>query len=259
MIEYKEFDNKCWWCKKENITKEHKYKKTDLEREYFNKIPSKSNQKIVLSSTSDSSIISKYIQGSKSDSVKFKANLCKDCNGTKSQLFDRSYDKFIDFLVKYETKILTQSRISLSELYGDDWNQSTRNLIKYFVKNLGCTLTESNIKVPTSLINFLDEKLNYPNIELVFSQSIDRKKYLDLIIKEVYPASIIGRSKVELSYNKKTNKIIFLRYELYYRSFSFYINLENEMNEFKSNINGGTINIIKYEEENFKQLIEKMK
>jgi len=255
-MEWKIFDNKCWWCESPDLSEEHKYKRTDLERGYFS---ASSEQKIVLCSLSDLTQKGKIIQGPKSKTVKFKASLCQNCNNANSQPFDESYDKLIKFLKDNETNTLKAPSIKLANIYGENFGQQAQNLAKYFVKHLGCTLTDANISVPLNLIDFLNDKIELNNIELVISQSIDRKEYLDIVSEQIPNSSWIGCSDIQVEYNKKTNTINFLKYELYYRSFSFYINLNTNIDGLKTNIISDTIDLILYHEQNFNDLNTKEK
>jgi hypothetical protein len=259
MIQPKIFDGKCWWCGSLDLSKEHKYKKSDIKREYYKDVKEGATINLGLYEISNLSKKGMPIQGPNSKVVKFKANLCQKCNNERSQEFDKSYDKLISFLKLNETKTLENPKISMRDIFGLNWRAEKEYFIKYFIKNLGCLLSEVNIEVPKNIIDFLDMKLNLPYLEIVISQSVDRKEYLDLVVNEMNPASWIGRSEVQYEYNQKTNVINFFHYELYYRSFSFYIKLEKNSNFFRNNFPKDTINLILYNEEPFRILNNKLK
>ncbi len=250
-MEWKIFDNKCWWCESLDLSEEHKYKRTDLQREYFS---GSSKQKIVLCSLTDVTKRGKAIQGPKSKNVKFKPSLCQNCNNAKSQPFDESYDKLIVFLKDNETNTLKIPSIKLADIYGENYRQQAQYLTKYFVKHLCCTLTDENISIPSNLIDFLNGQTQLNNVELIISQSIDRKEYLDIVSQKIPYSSWIGCSEVQIGFNEKTDIINFLKYELYYRSFSFYINLNTTIEGLKTNFKFDNIDLILYNEQNFKDL-----
>lgn len=250
-FQWKIFDNRCWWCKSTDLSEEHKYKRTDLEREYF-KDPS--IKKVLLCSLSHISESGKIIQGPKSKNLKFKASLCQYCNNSRSQSYDIAYDKLVIYLKTNESSILKLPSIQLVDIYGEEFKDQVHNLFKYFVKHLCCTLVDSNIGIPQNLLDYLNGNSNLKHVELIVSQSIDRKHYLDEVVKEISTASWIGCSDVQVYFSKSTKAIFFIRYELYYRSFSFYINLDTSIEGFKTNFGPDSINLILYNEEAFKDL-----
>lgn len=159
-----------------------------------------------------------------------------------------------------ENTTLIDPQIDLLEIYGNDWELEKENLVKYFIKNLGCVLTECNLKVPQILIDYLDGGTGLPkNLNLFVSQSVDRKNYLDQAQIQTPPASWVGRSEVQYNLNNKNNIIDFFHYELYYRSFSFYIKLDKDSKNFSSNFNNSSIDLILYNEEPFEKLYNEMK
>lgn len=92
MIENKEFNGKCWWCESLDLSREHKYKKSDIKREYFDNHEAQDQVKMNLVSIKDLDK-GKAVQGPNSNAIKFEANLCKDCNNYKSQPFEMLYNK----------------------------------------------------------------------------------------------------------------------------------------------------------------------
>lgn len=95
MLEFNNFKGKCWWCESSDLSREHKYKKSDIKREYFSDQEIHDRVKINLVSIKDLSEKGKAVQGPNSNAIKFEANICKNCNNSRSQSFDFSYDKFI--------------------------------------------------------------------------------------------------------------------------------------------------------------------
>lgn len=255
-MDFKNFDGKCWWCGSLNISEEHKYKKTDIKREYFS---TTSEQKIVLSSISNINQKGKIIQGPNSKYVKFKASLCQNCNNSKSQPFDEAYDIFIKFLKNNESNTIKYSFINAIDIYRDNCNKQIQYLTKYFIKHLCCTLTDVKVSVPVNLIDYLNGLIELKNVEIIISQSIDRKEYLELISNQIPNSSWLGCSDVQIEYNKRRNVINFLHYEIYYRSYSFYIKLDTSIKEYKTNFLDNNIDLILYKEDNFKEINTKLK
>lgn len=253
-MEWKIFNNKCWWCGSSDLSEEHRYKRTDVEREFFS---NSSKDKIILCNLSEITQKGKFIQGPKSKNVKFKPSLCQNCNNSKSQSFDKSYDKLIEFLKENEANTLRESSIKLNIIYGENYKMQIENLIKYFIKHLCCTLCEINISVPSNLIYFLNGESEVSSLELVISQSIDRQKHLEIISRKIPNSSWIGCSDVQVEYNKKTNVVNFVKYELYYRSYSFYLHLNPTIDRLKTNFDTDKLDLILYNEKYFADLNDK--
>ena len=107
---------------------EHRLKKSDIERAYGRG----SYQRDAAPVHVRNGIISKkYIQGSDSDILKYEKIICRRCNDTISQPFDRAYDAFIAWLLKNEFDILKYHFINFAEAFGSDFETSQRNLYKY--------------------------------------------------------------------------------------------------------------------------------
>jgi hypothetical protein len=253
MIVFENSTGKCWWCNNIADTREHVYKRSDLEREY------KNDNQIVLIHNEEPFRNGEKLQSVNSQFIKFKKSLCNNCNSSKSQPFDRAYDKFVTYLKTSEEKCYENSIVLFNDIYKADWEIEKYNLIKYFIKHLGCSLAETNIRISKNLIEFLNGKGDPKCLEIVFSQSIDRKNYLDSLKNEDFRASWIGRSQVLLEFNKKSMTINFFKYELYYRSFSFYINWDHKIEGFKNNFQGDSIRLIHYQEDYFRGLINEKK
>jgi len=251
MIIFDNLNGKCWWCNDLADTREHVYKRTDLEREY------QRDNNLILIHNAEPTKKGKKLQSKNSKLVKFRKSLCNNCNSAKSQPFDKAYDQFVSYLKNNEEQISKRSKILFNDIFKNDWEVQKYNLIRYFIKHLGCSLAENKIRISSNLIDFLNGK-GYPqNLEIVFSQSIDRKNYLDSIKNEVFSTSWIGRSDVLLEFNDKTKMINFFKYELFYRSFSFYINWDYKITGFKNNFPVESIHLIHYHEDYFRDLIDK--
>jgi hypothetical protein len=83
--------------------------------------------------------------------VKFGKVLCQHCNNTRTQPFDLAYDRFSAWVNGKGEALLMQEQLDFAEIYGPDFQTSVLNLLKYFVKHLGCRLLSEGQAVPPGL------------------------------------------------------------------------------------------------------------
>jgi hypothetical protein len=140
--------DRCWWCGADADSREHKLKKSDLVREFGRQFP----EPLVRIREGRE----EPIQGPNSTLVKFKRTMCAQCNNSRSQPFDQTYDRFVEHLRDRERHILASRSIDLRSVYGPAWEQSRDDLLRYVVKHIGCRLSENEIEVPASFRDFLD-------------------------------------------------------------------------------------------------------
>lgn len=145
--------DRCWWCGDLATTEEHRIKAATLRR-----VARLDDGTITPSNVFKSS--SDY-QGSlrslnKGSQVRWRKNLCSNCNSSKSQPFDRAYDAFEAFLVGHFDLISTWERLDWRSIFGSDWQEGAQNLARYFGKQLGCLMATYQLQVPKELIDFLN-------------------------------------------------------------------------------------------------------
>ena len=158
MIFSRRTKNICWVCySTENLTGEHKIKKTDLQRNPvthpgYLMLPEGGRQ---------------IIQGLKSKLLKFPNSICATCNNQRTQNADRSYDAFM--------KENAHAHGLATLKGGDASNYSRENsvalthrteLARYFAKHLGCALDYQNFPVPRRLSRFVAGKTSSVCISL---------------------------------------------------------------------------------------------
>jgi hypothetical protein len=163
MIPRFDYDGLCWWCSNIAQTQEHKYKKSDLIRE-FGSGEYSGDRALVRVITGDQ----RQIRGPKSQEVKFQKNMCAPCNNHRSQNFDLSYDLFAEYLRKKEKFIYQSGKIDLLEVYGQNWKEKSYDLLRYFVKHICCRLAEANVYIAQEIIDFLDGNDELPYILFTF-------------------------------------------------------------------------------------------
>ena len=149
MVDKYDYKGLCWWCRNEADSGEHKYKKSDLLRE-FGKGPYEGNEKLVRRISGEM----RKIQGPKSVEAKFESNLCQRCNNDMSQPFDIEYDKFVQFIKNNEDDIIDKKQFRFSDIYGQNWQDGRLNLLRYYVKHICCRLVSAKILIRDEIIGF---------------------------------------------------------------------------------------------------------
>ena len=150
-IDRHDYKDKCWWCGSIADSREHKYKKTDIIREY-GKGPFRGGSAPVRVYNGQKY----FIQGPNSKEAQFEKNLCKHCNEAKSQPFDRAYDRLQNFIKINREFILDSKAIQFRDVYGTDWNKDLHNLMRYYIKHICCRMVSSNIKIDPNITDYLN-------------------------------------------------------------------------------------------------------
>ncbi len=206
------YKNICWWCGSEEISREHKYKKSEIEREYGKGYYHKSLS-FIRSDEKD-----KPIKSSKSQLLLFKRPLCKKCNNQTSQPFDIAYDKFQKHIKNNKDKILKQKSVDLQQIYKNNSKQSASNLFRYFVKQICCTLADSDIAIEQQLIDFLNGYNRLPFIDFDLGIAIDAL-VMESKIKELQERGAFSRGEIKCILNKKDSNVRMIDSYFQYRWF----------------------------------------
>ena len=152
-------EKKCWICGDIANSAEHSFKKTDLKTLYGD------NPEDLIYIEADrvtplQSINSKYL--------KHKV-LCKYCNNTFTQPFDKAYEQFINYIDKNMDEIVYKRYIDFAKVYNDNWIESQLNLFKYLVKNLGCRLARFDDPIPNDLVELLHKQEFRTKLKITFA------------------------------------------------------------------------------------------
>lgn len=179
------YNNMCWWCGAKADSREHKYKKSELVQE-CGAGPYK-GQRALIRITPDKD---HKIQGPGSNQVKYKKNICHNCNNAKSQDFDIAYETFITFIKKNEEIIISNQTFSFCNIYGKEWQKHVENLKRYYIKFICCRLAEADVLVHPAIIRYLDGKntLKYFSMHMsIMRDVLIMKQYF---LKNVSPLGI---------------------------------------------------------------------
>ena len=140
----------CWICRGEANSAEHRIKKADLVRAYGKGAFFGSSAPLHIRGTTVSPV-----RGPGAKSLKYHTSLCAACNNSGTQPYDLAYDKFMEWVWSNETLVLQRRCIDFENVYGRNFEESQRNLFKYFVKSLGCRLVDAGEPVPGDLLALL--------------------------------------------------------------------------------------------------------
>ncbi|WP_190007808.1 hypothetical protein [Streptomyces anulatus] len=146
-----DYQGRCWWCGDLADSREHRYKKSDVVRNF-----EKDAWRAGVVRVKGNSKRQEYIQGASSAKLKFAKVLCARCNNEQSQAFDRSYDLFAEYLHAEEGAIVVAGGVRMGAIFGSNWREKTSDLLKYFVKHVCCRLAEDGVRIPDSVLDYLN-------------------------------------------------------------------------------------------------------
>jgi len=155
----------CWWCGGTNLSREHKFKKTDLELLY-GKTYTPDN--IISNTKFRTQSRGFFLQSSNSTLAKFEGTICETCNNSKSQRFDKSYEKLINYYYTHKLSILHDTKISLRDVFGKDWEIGILNVQKYIAKHVASRIVDFGYKPHKNLIDFINGEAGNHDLKIVF-------------------------------------------------------------------------------------------
>lgn len=150
--------DKCYWCQERDAdSREHKFKRSDLIREH-GRGELRGGRTLVAHHGERTY----EHRSTKNDALKFSPSLCSYCNNSRSQPFDRAYDRFIEWVFENEDKVLAARSVDLEEALGSAWREPAEDVLRYFVKHICCRLAETVTAddeatlLPRDALEFLD-------------------------------------------------------------------------------------------------------
>ncbi|APW65822.1 hypothetical protein LPB137_08120 [Poseidonibacter parvus] len=211
----------CWICGKIANSREHKIKKSLLKNVFKEDFENKNMRHVKEGQTTK-------LAGPNSNKVKFKQVICEDCNNSKTQAYDLSFDIFIDYIRQNYININKYRMINFKEVFGESFSIQQTNLYKFFVKILGCDLSEYGFNVPTDLIELLDKEIFKTKLIITFSINEE-------IINSNFPInSKLGNGYLITTQNNLlTKKEIDTKYrfeiDLFYLRINFFYNCSTDI------------------------------
>lgn len=234
MIKYKSYKDECWICGELATSGEHIYKRTDLQREF--------------SATNFKKGISREIRherklrlnSPKSKHAKFKNSLCSKCNNETSQPFDLAYDQFISFYKENEDEIVGSRTLNLENIFGADWKSSLENLKKYYVKHIGCRLSQNGIEILSDIVEYINGESQLYSVILNFYTRYDIYDFLKFVKSRKHEqSSVLGLGGIYGNFSPSRGSWYNLHSGYIYRGLALHYYYSNEQNEMKSNLDFG--------------------
>lgn len=212
MVHSFNYGDQCWWCGTFADSAEHKYKKSDLVREFGNG-PYKRQDEVVRVSANQL----RKVLGPNSKEVKFHNNLCQPCNNDRSQPFDRAYDQFVAYLRDYEEEIYTRKQFKLSAIFGAAWETDKKNIIKYYVKHICCRLASAGILISDDLRDYLNDQKHLKCINLHMEVREDIVAYIKTVTSQGINSGGLWIGDLLYILNEKTGAMRDMRSFIGYR------------------------------------------
>ena len=94
-LERFDYGDLCRWCSNPADSAEHKYKRSDVVSE-FGRPPYHDDSSLVR--FVEGRVVADNLRGPASGHFKFRVGLCRQCNSTRSQPFDRGYESLTTFI-----------------------------------------------------------------------------------------------------------------------------------------------------------------
>lgn len=160
--------DRCWWCGDVATTEEHRIKASTLRRVGRAEDGTTKPSNVFKMSSDYQRSLQTLKKGAQ---VRWRRNMCANCNNSRSQAFDRAYDVFEAFLVSRFDVMADWTRFDWKDVYGNDWRIGSRDLARYFAKQLGCMLATYDLPVPNDIRRFLDGAARCPSV--CFKLAID--------------------------------------------------------------------------------------
>lgn len=212
-------EGSCWWCGAPADSREHRYKATDVIREW-GKEPAK-NQAI-------GNFGGQHLplRGAKANVLKFGMSMCAPCNNARSQAFDRAQVLLMDWVAANEELVLDERQIDLKRVYGGRWRERARDMARYFLKHACCQLADQlkagEVWLGNDVLEFLDGDPRWPT-SLTAEFYIDTSLLLRTDLQELANGSrgYFSTSRIDTRLDDASGQLVGPQSRLCWRWFSF--------------------------------------
>src|SRR5699024_4524310 len=205
-----EANNQCWWCGEVATTAEHRIKKSTLKRIATSSDGTINPQNIFKKSVNYQGPLKSNNKGAQ---IRWPANLCGKCNNDTSQPYDKAYDAFEQYVVDYHDEICQKSRLKWADVYGKKHRESSKDLARYFAKQLGCMLATQRLPIPGALIDFLNGADQCRSIGFTLGVSTEATS-LRTVLSEEDASSYVGIHKVQAYKRDETLAALVFPYQI---------------------------------------------
>lgn len=172
MFERVKTEGICWWCGELSNSREHKVKRTDINRIY-GKGPYHEEKLGIFNIDPNRLSEPRIVQSSKSDNLKFEKCICQRCNNERSVPFDKAYTSFMDYIDEYWKEIENDSYVDVKKIFGKKHKEGKDNLFRYYTKHICCRISENGFTIPNEILDFLNCRKPLRDMNLLFQN----KKY----------------------------------------------------------------------------------
>jgi hypothetical protein len=196
----------CWICGEDGKTGEHLVKASDLKFLFGNI----TQMKPIYFFKSNKS--PRRLQSINTNFVKSKAKICAQCNGAKTQPFDKDWQTLSEYIQKNYAQLRSNKNIKLKNVFPGRVAEAMLNVHLYFCKLFGCRATSEEI--PIDIASFADAiKSVKPNDKLYIRFEVWNPKNkiagvskiqtvaVSNVVKDAFWYYIIGNIVVCISFN----------------------------------------------------------
>ncbi|SDX31714.1 hypothetical protein [Aequorivita viscosa] len=156
-------NQKCWICGSNSDSGEHKFKASDLKRNYGKKFK---KHNLTYISGNDEPI---NLQSYKPKELIFPKVICVNCNVKVTCPHDTAYDIFVKYIESNYNLMFTQKSIDFEKVYGRKWLDGKKDLYRYFAKHAGCKVVTAGTPYDLGdLADFILGKSHSDNLKIHF-------------------------------------------------------------------------------------------
>lgn len=139
----------CWICRlRPADSGEHRFKASDIRA----RLPGLS-QKTPVYMQRDGRNTNRRIGAAGADALKFGDSLCRQCNSTDTQRYDRAWERLSGYLHANWSRIARSRRFDLSKPFPGTTRDAALDVHLFFVKLFGCKIFESKTNIDLSVFS----------------------------------------------------------------------------------------------------------
>jgi hypothetical protein len=232
------YAGRCWWCGAPASSAEHKYKKSDLVRD-FGRGPYTGQS--TLNWNDLTSGAQRPVQGPNSGRVKFGKSMCARCNNERSRPFDLAYAQFSDFIGANQPELLRRPIIALADVYGPEWPSRRDLLLRYYTKHVCCRLADEGFEVPADAIAFLNGGPPPTCMAFDFTVFGEWVVITEAMVERDGHFGFVGMSELWTSQSARTRVVEALEGSLFYRWLHFHWLYDPSLRGFEDPFASGTL------------------
>lgn len=132
----------CWICRQNPAdSAEHRIKASDVRA----RVPDLSPDTPVFVQRGGATNIA--VRGARSRTLKFGQTICRRCNDTLTQPYDRAWQMLTGYLRPRWKQLVAAGRFDLSKPFPGHTREAALDVHLYFVKMFGCLIVEGNVQI----------------------------------------------------------------------------------------------------------------